>query len=49
MVMLKLFATLTFVLYAVYVYFDDFDYINKEKKDKDNEKVCLRLCNCSRR
>lgn len=38
---LKLFATLTFVFYAVYVYYDDFDYVGKEKNELLTQKVCI--------
>lgn len=41
-VILKLFATLTFVFYALYVYYDDFDYVGKEK----NELLTLKVSNC---
>ena len=38
MVVLKLWVTITFVPYAIYVYYDEFDYKGRERKDELKEK-----------
>merc|ERR1712146_135233 len=38
MIILKLWVTVTFIPYAIYVYYDDFDYKGRDRKEEIKEK-----------